>query len=165
MYISSIHNTSCTYIGLKWISMSSVSRSIHIRIINPKYQPFPIFRWRLMHNNVYALLTSMMKILSDPIINQAIGSPVNKLVLAKPCNSASGLLVFYQFATNSIQNNQNLNFSAGTLPTKSGNSTLSTSFMMETQMHSAGPICVSRFIANKVEPPFTICTLPYSLLM
>ncbi len=29
-----------------------------------------------------------------------------------PCNSASAFLVFYQFATKSIQNNQNLKFSA-----------------------------------------------------
>ncbi len=67
-----------------------------------------------------APLSSMLKILSDPIIIQTIGSSmqINK------CKSALGFLVFYQFAFKSIQNKQNLTFYQ-ILSTKSGNSTLS----------------------------------------
>ena len=53
---------------------------------------------------------SMLKILSDPIINHAAGSFAK--INTGPCNSASGFLVFYHFATKSLQNNKNLQFSA-----------------------------------------------------
>ena len=68
-----------------------------------------------------AQLTSMLKILSDPIINHTIrSSTINTQVLATLLHD---LLVFYHFATKSIQNNQNLQFSVGP-PHKSGKSTL-----------------------------------------
>ncbi len=44
----------------------------------------------------------MLKILSDPMINQTIGSSAQ----TGPCHSVSGYLVFPHFAAKSIQNNQ-----------------------------------------------------------
>ena len=52
--------------------------------------------------------TSMLKILSDPIINHTIGR--NQVI----ATLTSEFLVFYHFATKSIQNNQNFKFSADT---------------------------------------------------
>ena len=50
---------------------------IRVRILNPKFQLIPILCQRVVHNNgiTNAPLTSMLKILSDPIINQ-IGTSV-----------------------------------------------------------------------------------------
>ena len=55
----------------------------------------------------------MLKILSDPIINQTIiGScvQINRSFQLPGFNYASGFVVFDQFAIKSIQNKQNLNF-------------------------------------------------------
>ena len=83
---------------------------IHERILNPKFQPIPIVRQRVVHNNVHnAPLTAMVKILSDPIINQLpVFCPNNRSL--QICFRIS--CFFYQFATKSIQYNKNLKFLA-----------------------------------------------------
>ncbi len=58
-----------------------------------------------------AQLTSMLKRLSDSIINQTIGSS-DQINTAGPWNSASGFLVLYKVATKSVQTIQNLKFLA-----------------------------------------------------
>ena len=55
---------------------------------------------------------SMFKIISDPIINNTIGSSAKINTKISPCNSVSVFLAFYDFVTKSIQNNQNLKFSS-----------------------------------------------------
>ncbi len=52
-----------------------------------------------------AILTSMLKILSDLIINHIIGSPAK---INKSLQLCFRISCFYHFATESVQNNQNL---------------------------------------------------------
>ncbi len=86
--------------------MSSILLSRYL-CKNPKSK-ISLFRFCVSEFCTITCITyAMLKILSDPIINQAIDSSVQINISLQFCFSIS---CFYQFATKSIQNKQNLEF-------------------------------------------------------